>query len=252
MDRSRCASWLLTGIALLLLGSPVAFAVEFATSLDSARGAGDAQLPVVVTFSARWCGWCRKMAATTFPDPQLEALDDRVLWVKLDPDEARGLAARLKIRGLPHTVMLDAQDRLIGTQPGYMTAGGLLQFIEETLADPQPVELPPASLIEQLEELQSADDPQSVVRLALEELSQQPLAEREELLQLLRDAGNEVYPHLAQLLRDEELRIRAAAGVVLRQLTQRDLPFDPFAATDVQTEQSAAWIKLYCPRQRVR
>jgi thiol-disulfide isomerase/thioredoxin len=215
--------------------------IVFSPSIEAARADGGAEKPVVVTFSAPWCGWCRKMASSTFPDPQVAAIAEQYRWVKLDPDDAPALAARYKVNGLPHTIVLNPQDQLLGSQPGYMTPGGLVRFLEESLANPQPLDVLPEPLLLQLEHFDQADDPAHTIRETVERLSTEDRAQRAELAAALQSAGPAVYPHLAQLIADDRLALRAAAGGLLMELTRADLPFDPFADGTTRRTQAATW-----------
>jgi len=95
-----------------------------------------------------WCGWCKKMDATTFQDPRIiEKLNNNFYAVKLDgegkeeimfkdkvfkfvPQGRRGyheLAAAMMNGKLsyPTTVYLDEQLNIIQPIPGYMTVDNL-------------------------------------------------------------------------------------------------------------------------------
>lgn len=249
MDRTlRHVVLTLLAASTIWLGSERADAVDFAPSLSDARAAetvaDDAQpRPVVLTFSAPWCGWCRKMAATTFADPEVAKVADQYLWVKVDPEDDPALSARMQVHGLPHTVLLDAENRVLGSQPGYMSPEAFLKFLEESLANPAPLETIPQTLLDGLAGLDDADDPAAIVRTAVEQVSKYEAGERELILQALHDAGPKAYPHLVTLLDDERLAVRAAAGSLLLKFTAAELPFDPFAKSSVQAEQTQAWQK---------
>jgi thioredoxin 1 len=77
-----------------------------------------AETPVVVDFSAVWCGPCKML------DPVVEELasdwDGQVKFVKLDVDHSPSIAMNYQVMGVP-TLMLfkggEVQERLSGYMP---------------------------------------------------------------------------------------------------------------------------------------
>ena len=233
--RTAAACSLLTA----LLAAPSA-AIDFVPSLPAARAQNPDRKPVVITFSASWCGWCRKMSATTFTDPSVAEIADDFVWVKLDTDEEPELAARYRVRGLPHVVVLDADDRLLGSHPGYLSPEALISFLQQSLASPQPAAASAADLIARW---QAAEGMHRDVVLsdAIEFLIRAPQNERLAVIPILKQAGPSIYPSLIARLEDDRLAVRAAAAGILRQVTVEGPAFDPFADRSARAAQVLAW-----------
>lgn len=102
---------------------------DLPAALERARAEGK---PVLVTFYADWCVWCRKLESTTLRDNEVRAvLRDRVIPVSLDVDgDGRELSNIYRVDGLPTILMLDGSGQEIGRIPGYMSPTGFLERVE--------------------------------------------------------------------------------------------------------------------------
>jgi thioredoxin-like negative regulator of GroEL len=234
--------------AFLVCAVSTARAVEFHPTIEAAREAEAApspelRKPLVLTFGAQWCGWCRKMELDTFPSEEVTALADQLLWVKVDVDEDEALSARFRVRGLPHTLVLNGEDRVIASHPGYLPADEFVAFLHEALTNPQPIEDILGDLLAALEAAEADDERAAAVKTLIEHLARAERAERTAVLAELAAEQGELLPLIAQLLSDERLAVRAAAYGVLSALSHQELPFDPFATAEVRQSQSAAWLE---------
>jgi thioredoxin 1 len=93
---------------------------------DVVRAAG----PVLVDFSAGWCGPCQALA------PILDAVAadeaERLTVVKLDVDANPATATRYAIRGLP-TLLLFKDGEPVASQVGLLPKGRLKAWIDQSL-----------------------------------------------------------------------------------------------------------------------
>jgi len=75
-------------------------------------------LPVVVDFSATWCGPCKMLAPHI--DKLASAFEGRAKVFGIDVDKAHALATQLGIRGVPTVIFYKngvEKDRIVGLVP---------------------------------------------------------------------------------------------------------------------------------------
>ncbi len=72
--------------------------IDFDSQVLAAKG------PVLVDFTAAWCGPCKLQSAIL---EQLACVEDRVSVAAVDVDESPHLAARYGIRGMPTLVLFE-------------------------------------------------------------------------------------------------------------------------------------------------
>lgn len=90
---------------------------------------------VLVEIYAVWCGYCRKMAAETYPDRKVrEKVDEYFYMVRLNAESDRKtifngeeyteaeLSAAFGVSSFPTTIFVDTNGDPLGMQPGYMDA----------------------------------------------------------------------------------------------------------------------------------
>lgn len=87
--------------------------------------------PVLVDFTATWCGPCKMMA------PVLEqvkrTLGDKLTIIKIDIDKSPQTAGAYQIQGVP-TLLLFREGNIKWRQSGVMTAQDLLRSISPYLS----------------------------------------------------------------------------------------------------------------------
>lgn len=84
--------------------------------------------PVLVDFSAAWCGPC-KMLAPILKQVKDE-LKDAVKIVKIDVDKNQAIAAKFQVRGVP-TMIIFKEGKQVWRQSGVLQVNQLVQIINQ-------------------------------------------------------------------------------------------------------------------------
>ncbi len=133
--------------------------IKWLTNYDEATQlASKSSKPIILFFTGSdWCSWCIKLEDEVLNTPEFaDAVGDKFYFVKLDfplnrqlPQDITSQNKRLQkqfmINGFPTLVLLDAQQRQIGTA-GYRPGGGkqyaqfLLKLVEDQNAYNQKVD----------------------------------------------------------------------------------------------------------------
>jgi len=88
------------------------------------------EVPVLVDFTATWCGPCRQIAPLV--DQLADEFEGRVKVAKLDIDDSPGIAKRYGIRGVP-TLYVFKGGEVVGQQVGAVPKRTIQQLMERAL-----------------------------------------------------------------------------------------------------------------------
>lgn len=234
----RCWQTLAIAAVCIFVGAPRAVAaIEYVDTLSNAElMAARLQKPIVLEFGASWCGWCRKLESQTLADKRVAAEAAKFLWVKIDIDEKPDLAATYHVRGVPHTVVINAKGQTLAEQVGFVAADGFLAFLQSGLDAEAQQQIAAGDDGDQ----KPADLSQTLTTL-VEGLSKSERGGRDQLLEAISQCGPVAWPVLEKLMNDQRLAIRAAAAGALGKMTHAGLMFDPFADQAQRQRQLALW-----------
>jgi len=98
------------------------------TSEDFQAEVVNSELPVLVDFSASWCGPCRAIAPVI--DKLADEFDGKYKVVKLDIDESPSLAQEYQVRGVPTFIFMENGEEISRHVGAGMTE---VQFREKLL-----------------------------------------------------------------------------------------------------------------------
>lgn len=76
--------------------------------------------PLVVVFSASWCGPCQAMKKNVYPSEAIKGYHDKFIWAYLDVDDNSNDKAKeeFKVSSIPHIQFLNAKGEPIDKQIG--------------------------------------------------------------------------------------------------------------------------------------
>ncbi|MCA9793730.1 MAG: thioredoxin domain-containing protein [Candidatus Eremiobacteraeota bacterium] len=96
---------------------------------------------VVLDLEAVWCHWCHVMDKTTYSDPRVIELLNRVaVPVKVDQDARPDLGHRYEDYGWPATIIFDHQGNELARLSGYVEPDRMVAIVTKLSADPRPLD----------------------------------------------------------------------------------------------------------------
>ncbi|MDB5228818.1 MAG: hypothetical protein JWN78_3011 [Bacteroidota bacterium] len=106
------------------------------TLKDALKKAKETHKPIMVDMSTSWCGWCKKMKASTFTDKKAaDYYNEHFISIELDAEHGEGLqlAQQYNVNSYPTLIYLDTDAHLILFSEGYLGPDDLIKAGEMAL-----------------------------------------------------------------------------------------------------------------------
>jgi thiol:disulfide interchange protein len=112
---------------------PPAQAATSASYGDALARARQEGKPVLLIFTAPWCGPCQKMKNEVYPSAPVQAVAGRLVWHTVDVDqrENQALARQHGVRSIPTLVIIDAEGQVKARITGGRSPRDLAEWLAE-------------------------------------------------------------------------------------------------------------------------
>jgi uncharacterized protein YyaL (SSP411 family) len=120
----------LTGLVSGAVGGEADGPVDWRPYAAALQEAGEVGKPVMIHFTADWCGWCKKMKKETYTHPAVASLlNEAFVATMVDADRNPRLKARYGVQGLPTIWFLNSEGEGITYVPGFLDAATFAQVL---------------------------------------------------------------------------------------------------------------------------
>lgn len=86
---------------------------------DGMEAARIGKHPVILSFHAEWCGWCKKMDRDVFADKEIGRKLTKYVRIKVDVDKDPSVAFAYGVNSLPRTIVINLHQEIVGDWLGY-------------------------------------------------------------------------------------------------------------------------------------
>jgi hypothetical protein len=106
---------------------------NWASALEKAKAQNK---PIFLDASTSWCGWCKRLKATTFTDKTVaDYFNKNCINVEIDAEHGEGLllAQKYKINNYPTLVFIDKNEKVLMFSEGFLQPTDLLNIAKQVV-----------------------------------------------------------------------------------------------------------------------
>ena len=139
--RSMLKATLLSIVFMILpagnnFAEPAPKTIKWYTYTDGLATGAHQNKKILITFSADWCGFCKKMSRETFANKAvMDYIEDNMIPVRIDAMAEKKLVSQYGISALPSHVFLSETGESLGTLTGYIEAEKFLSVLKHVNTD---------------------------------------------------------------------------------------------------------------------
>ncbi|MFB3882019.1 MAG: thioredoxin family protein [Armatimonadota bacterium] len=89
--------------------------------------------PMLIDFTAKWCGWCKKLEQEVFSNKEMISLSQQFVCIRVDGDERPDLTRKFGVDGYPTTLILASSGHELHRMVGYMPLARYTAEVRQSL-----------------------------------------------------------------------------------------------------------------------
>lgn len=213
--------------------------------------------PILIDFSAEWCGPCKMLESDVFPKAKVQSLLARVIPLRLDVDTNPPEATKYQVSSIPRLILISPNaGQILWDATGFRDADSFATELAEALGVKNGgpaksfVANPAAEQVRSALEkgsFRSLDPAVAAKGLAIlvEDLGVYQESDFKPAAALIQKAGPAAVPALVRGMGHKTLAVRVGAYRVIQTLAPKGklagLKFNPWASSKDRAAQLAAW-----------
>lgn len=228
---------------------------DWTTDFDKAlKTAGKSGHPILLDFSATWCGPCQMMARTTLRDTNVLQKLDSFVKVKVDIDANAPLAERFGVHAVPTFVVINNDADELARTSGAMDSPTFTEWLNTTLstaafsaARKEMFQKEKQTVAAQLKDA-NPNAREKAVELLLDYSFRKETYYRDFAQSRLTNAAETNPSAFLPFLNDDKLAVRILAANLLRNKLGPEFDFDPWATAPERNTVVDKWKPRLLPQ----